>query len=113
MTVQQPVIVARRGIASAPPFPGLTIARWNDNELIFFDQERRESWIVYPPRTAYTFVRRVMAGGTLVERRRWSGMGGTEEHVFSAAEGCAAHGVACAAQRAIQAAIDAGFNPFA
>jgi hypothetical protein len=92
---------------------GLAIARWNDNEVIFFDHERRESWIVYPPRTAYTFARRVMAGGTLVERRRWSAAGAGEEHVFTAAEGCAAHGIACTAQKAIQAAIDTGFNPFA
>ncbi len=101
----------RRG--AVPSFPGLTIARWNDNELIFFDQDRRESWIVYPPRTAYSFVRRVVAGGTLVERRRWSTTGAGEEHVFTAAAGCAAHGLACDAQRAIQAAIDTGFNPFA
>ena len=113
MTVQHPTIAARQGSAPTPGFPRLTIARWNDNELIFFDQEQRESWIVYPPRTTYTFVRRVMAGGTLVERRRWSGAGGKEEHVFTAAEGCAAHGVVCEAQRAIQAAIDTGFNPFA
>jgi hypothetical protein len=104
---------------SRPPAPrppaaaGLTIARWNDNELIFFDHERRESWIVYPPRTAYSFVRRVVAGGTLVERRRWSVAGAVEEHVFSAASGCAAHGLECDGQRAIQAAVDTGFNPFA
>ncbi len=93
------------------PDAGLVIARWNDNELVFFDHERRESWIVYPPRTGYSFIRRVVAGGTLVERRRWS-LAGAEEHVFTAAAGCAAHGLACAGQRAIQAAIDSGFNPF-
>ena len=102
---------ARRG--PVPSAPDLTIARWNDNELIFFDQQRRESWIVYPPRTAYSFVRRVVAGGTLGERRRWSTVGAAEEHVFTAAAGCAAHGVTCDAQRAIQAAVDTGFNPFA
>ena len=96
-----------------PSAPDLVIARWNDNELIFFDEERRESWIVYPPRTAYSFVRRVIAGGTLVERRRWSVPGTREEHVFTDAAGCAVHGIACEAQRAIQAAVDTGFNPFA
>ncbi len=101
----------RRG--TVPSAPGLTIARWNDNELLFFDQERRESWIVYPPRTGYRFVRRVIAGGTLVERRRWSVIGGAEEHIFTAATGCAAHGLDCDGQRAIQAAVDSGFNPFA
>jgi hypothetical protein len=52
---------------SGTVLPRLAIARWNDNELIFFDHERRESWIIYPPRTSYSFARRVMAGGTLVE----------------------------------------------
>lgn len=106
--VSQPI--ARRGPVAG--YPGLVIARWNDNELVFFDHERQESWIIYPPRTAYTFVRRVVAGGTLVERRRWRVVGAVEEHVFTAAEGCAAHGLACEAQRAIQAAVDCGFNPF-
>lgn len=92
--------------------PRLAIARWNDNELIFFDHERRESWIIYPPRTSYSFARRVMAGGTLVERRGWQQLGVMEEHVMTAAEGCAAHGLECTGQEAIRAAVEAGFNPF-
>jgi len=102
--------VVRRGPVAG--YPELVIARWNDNELVFFDHERQESWIIYPPRTAYTFVRRVVAGGTLVERRRWKVAGAVEEHVFTAAEGCAAHGGWCAARRASQAAVDSGFSPF-
>lgn len=112
MTTAFPVapVPARRGpVASVP---GLVIVRWNENELMFFDHERSETWIVFPPRTSYRFVRRVIAGGTLVERRRWAVVGGNEEHVFTASAGCAAHGVTCDAQRAIQAAIDSGFNPF-
>ena len=105
-------------VLPAPPplgtaYRGLAIARWNDNELIFFDHEARESWIIYPPRTSYSFAKRVMAGSTLVERRLWSRMGGREEHVFTAAGGCARHGIECPAQAAIQAAVDSGFNPFA
>ena len=108
-----PLVIARPRLGRVTSAPALTIVRWNDNELLFFDEERRESWIVFPPRTTYDFVHRLVAGATLVERRRWAGIAPAEEHIFTAATGCAAHGVECAAQRAIQAAIDCGFNPFA
>ncbi len=51
--------------------PWLDIARLNDNELVLFDRERQESWIVFPP-----------------------------------------HRLDCGAQTAIQAGLDAGWNPF-
>lgn len=103
---------APSGAGSLPATPPRVIARWNDNELIFFDHDRRENWIVYLPRTGDSFGRWVVAGGALDERRRWSAAGIVEEHVFTAAAGCAAHGLNCTGQPAIQAAIDSEFNPF-
>lgn len=91
----------------------LTPARANENELIFFDYQARESWILYPPRSQYSEGRRLLSGQTLVERRRWATASAVEQHVISAAAGCAQHGLACEAQRAVQATADIGWNPFA
>jgi hypothetical protein len=96
------------GHRSAP----LTPVRANDNELIFFDHIARESWILFPPRSAYLGDRRILSGQTLVERRPWSVGAAVEHHVVSVAEGCAAHGLDCAAQCAVQATADIGWNPF-
>jgi hypothetical protein len=44
-----------------------TPVRANDNDLICFDYEARESWILYPPRS-YLGDKRILSGQTLVER---------------------------------------------
>ena len=90
----------------------LTLARWNAHEVIMFDEERRESWILYPPGSQYLSGKRVLQGGTLIERRRWTPYTQPEEHLVNLKEGCASHGFECESQRAIQAAIDFGWNPF-
>jgi hypothetical protein len=88
------------------------LARWNDHELILFDDESRESWLLYPPRSRYQARRRVLGQALLVERRPWNPDVSPDEHVVTPAEGCARHGLACGAQEAIQAAVDAGYDPF-
>jgi hypothetical protein len=98
---------------ASPGLRPLHPVRANDNELIFFDNDARESWILYPPRSRYLSDKRILSGQTLVERRPWSISGSIEQHVVSAAAGCAAHGLDCRAQRAVQATADIGWNPFA
>ncbi len=88
------------------------IARWNDNELILFDDERQESWILYPPRSKYAFVRRLVADVLVVEHRPWSPYATVKEHTIRMQEGCTEHGMACEAQPVIQAAVDTGWDPF-
>ena len=88
------------------------LARWNDHELILFDDELRESWLLYPPRSRYQAGRRVLGQALLVERRPWNPDANPDEHVVTPAEGCARHGLACQAKEAIQAAVDAGYDPF-
>lgn len=90
----------------------LTLARWNAHEIILFDQIRRESWLLYPPGSQYAASKHVLQGGTLIERRRWTPFAKPEEHLITLREGCATHGFDCEAQKAIQAAIDFGWNPF-
>jgi hypothetical protein len=90
----------------------LRIVRWNDNELIFFDDKKEESWIIYPPHSRYTFIKRAMAGVTVVEHRPWDANKKVMEHAIRLQEGCTLHGMTCPAQAAIRAAIDVGFNPF-
>ena len=88
------------------------IARWSDNELILFDDDARESWILYPPRSRYAFVKRLVGDALIVEHRPWTPNCASAEHVVRAAEGCVRHGLTCKAHEAIQAAVDAGFDPF-
>src|SRR5262249_53005850 len=47
------------------------VKRRTDNELILFVEERRESWIVYPPRSQYEFLERPNALTVLVEHHPW------------------------------------------
>ena len=89
------------------------IARWNRNELILFDDDKHESWILYPPRSYYARARRIVGDALVVEHRPWTPHRDPEEHVVKLAEGCVRHGLGCEAQEAIQAAVDAGFDPFA
>ena len=88
------------------------IARWNAAELILFDDDARESWILYPPRSLYARRRSIVGEALVVEHRPWTPHRDPEEHVVKVAEGCVRHGVTCRAQEAIQAAVDAGFDPF-
>ena len=46
--------------------PRFKMARWSDNELVLFDDQRAESWLVYPPRSRYEFVQRQTRDTTLV-----------------------------------------------
>jgi hypothetical protein len=92
--------------------PRFKIARWSDNELVLFDDERRESWLVYPPRSRYEFLRRQTRDTTLVVHHPWAPYSREIEHAVRLQEGCGAHGMDCAAQEALQAAIDVGFDPF-
>lgn len=93
--------------------PRFKIARWSDNELVLFDDRQHESWLVYPPRSRYEFViRRQTRDTTLVVRHPWAAYSREEEHAVRLQEGCGQHGLDCAAQEALQAAIDLGFDPF-
>lgn len=95
-----------------PPALHLRIVRWNDNELIFFDDAKQESWIIYPPRSRYTFIKKLVPGVTVVEHRPWDPNRRSTEHVIRLQEGCTEHGMECEAQAATRAAIDVGFDPF-
>lgn len=92
--------------------PRFKIARWSDNELVLFDEERRESWLVYPPRSRYEIARRQTRDTTLVVRHPWAPYSQETEHAVRLQQGCGEHGIACEAQEAIQAAVDTGFDPF-
>ena len=88
------------------------LARWSPDEVILFDDAARESWLLYPPRSRYQASRRVLGQALLVERRPWNPDASPDEHVVTPADGCARHGLTCQAQEAIQAAVDAGYDPF-
>jgi hypothetical protein len=88
------------------------VARINDNELILFVGDRRESWIVYPPRSAYDFLDRPTPRTVLVEHHPWAPYSEIVMHEVDAAEGCREHGLACGASSAIQAGVRAGWDPF-
>jgi hypothetical protein len=94
------------------PLPFLDIARRTDNELVLFDHDARVSWISYPPRSQYDFVRRPSRDTVIVEHHPWAPFSETQEHAILPREGCAEHGLDCGANRAIQAGIDCGWNPF-
>jgi hypothetical protein len=96
---------------SAGP-PRFKIARWSENELVLFDEERRESWLVYPPRSRYDFVRRQTRDTTIVVHHPWAPYGREVEHAVRLQEACGMHGIDCEAQEALQAALATGFNPF-
>ena len=87
---------------------------WNcdHNELVLFDEAQRESWLVYPPRSRYDFVRRQTRDMTLVVHHPWAPYSKQVEHAVRLQEGCGQHGMECAAQEAIRAAVDLGFDPF-
>jgi hypothetical protein len=109
------VVPDQRAIDPSSPGLRFTVARYSDNELVLFDTAARESWIVYPPRSAYDFlhVRRPSKAVTLVEHHPWAPFSAVRDHHLRTQEGCLAHGLQCAAHEAIRAAVDVGFNPFA
>ena len=94
--------------------PSFRVGRQTDNELILFDDAAEESWIVYPPRSAYEFlaVRRPASNKTIVEHHPWSFALMPVDHVLDARSGCLAHGLGCRAQLAIGAAVQRGYDPF-
>jgi hypothetical protein len=88
------------------------VKRRNDNELILFVANLRESWIVYPPRSQYEFLDRPSTRAVLVEHHPWEPYTEVVMHEVDAAHGCHEHGLGCGANAAIQAGIRAGWNPF-
>ncbi len=94
--------------------PKLTIGRYSDNELVLFDEAHQESWIIYPPRSAYDFLplRRASKSVTLVEHHPWAPFSVPRDHELQARDACATHGLECPANKAIQAAVELGFDPF-
>jgi hypothetical protein len=100
----------RRSESSTPR--RFDVARINDNELILFVGDRRESWIVYPPRSAYDFLDRPTPLTVLVEHHPWAPYSEIVMHEVDAAEGCREHGLNCGASSAIQAGVRAGWDPF-
>ncbi len=82
--------------------------------MILFDEAAAESWIVYPPRSAYEFLsaRRRSAATTIVEYHPWTADVAPVDHPLDARDGCLAHGLQCRAQLAIAAAVRLGYDPF-
>ena len=105
---------ARMQRATEPEAPRrFTVKRRNDNELILFVEDRRESWIVYPPRSQYDHLDRPNLATVLVEHHPWTPYAPVVIHEVEASAGCREHGLACGASAAIQAGVRAGWNPFA
>jgi len=94
-------------------FPRLDVARLIDNELVLFDRPGRESWIVYPPRSAYEHLSRPSRDTVLVEHHPWAPFSEIVLHAVRADVGCAEHGLECGANAAIRAGVEVGWNPFA
>jgi hypothetical protein len=88
------------------------VARLTDNELVLFDREKRESWIVYPPRSAYEHLRRPTPETVLVEHHPWAPYSDVVLHHVRTSVGCEEHGLDCTANEAIQSGVDVGWNPF-
>jgi hypothetical protein len=97
---------------SAPP--RFSIGRFSENELVLFDETKQESWIIYPPRSAYDFLpsRRSSSATTVVEHHPWAPFTVPRDHQLRAENACAVHGLACPANEAIEAAVQLGFDPF-
>ncbi len=98
-----------------PPATRFTIGRYSDNELVLFDANVQESWIIYPPRSAYDFLdrRRPSRSVTVVEHHPWAPLTVARDHHVRARDACLLHGLECPANVAIRAAVDLGFDPFA
>jgi hypothetical protein len=105
--------MARATATPQEPPRRFQIKRLNDNELILFVDDRRESWIVYPPRSQYEFRARPTTQTVLVEHHPWTPYSLIVIHEVDASTGCREHGLACGASAAIQAGVRVGWNPFA
>jgi hypothetical protein len=101
----------RPGPASEPA-TRFDVGRMNDNELVFFDEPARESWIIYPPRSRYAHVRRPTGASVVVEHHPWAPLSASAEHVITAEHGCAEHGIECGAYDALRAAAQLGWDAF-
>ena len=104
----------QRAVAPATPALRFTVARFSDNELVLFDTAAQESWIVYPPRSSYAFLRARRASSriTLVEHHPWAPFARIEDHHLRPESACGLHGTRCPANEVILAAAQLGFNPF-
>jgi hypothetical protein len=91
-----------------------TVGRWSENELILFVEKQQESWILYPPRSAYAFLalRRPSRQVTLVEQHPWAPFSKPTDHLVLPERGCTDHGLECGAAVAIKVAANLGFDPF-
>ncbi len=105
----------QQAVAPDVPILRFTVGRFSDNELILFDRSAQESWIVYPPRSAYEFlrVRRASPRVTVVEHHPWTPFAVPVDHQLQVKEACALHGTGCAAYEVVRAAVSMGFDPFA
>ena len=105
----------QRAIAAGAPGLRFTIARYSDNELVLFDTAAQESWIVYPPRSTYAFLRarRASSRVTIVEHHPWEPFARVEDHHLRPEDACGRHGTDCVANEIIEAAAQLGFDPFA
>jgi hypothetical protein len=107
------VLPARQSeLIGRSPHNPFTIARSNDNELILFHDQAQESWIVYPPRSAYSHVRRPTRESTVVEHHPWAPASPIRNHVVSLTQGCAEHGLECGAYAAVKTGAELGWDPF-
>jgi hypothetical protein len=104
----------QRAIAAGAPALRFTVARYSDNELVLFDTAAQESWIIYPPRSSYAFLRTRRASSriTVVEHHPWAPLSKIEDHHLRPEDACGLHGMQCEANEVIQAAVDLGFDPF-
>ncbi len=112
-----PLVPVSEPAASSPApasdgAPRFDVARLTDNELVLFLREQRESWIVYPPRSAYEHLRRPTPDTVLVEHHPWAPYSDIVLHFVRVSVGCEEHGLGCTANSAIQAGVSLGWNPF-
>jgi hypothetical protein len=109
------VPVDQRAVAAHLPGLRFTVARFSNNELVLFDTAGQESWIVYPPRSSYEFLRarRASSRMTVVEHHPWAPFSKVEDHHLRPEDACGLHGTTCPANEVIQAAAHLGFDPFA
>jgi hypothetical protein len=105
----------QRAISPRLPTLRFTVARFSDNELVLFDAAAQESWIIYPPRSSYTFLRarRASPRVTVVEHHPWAPYATCTDHHLLPESACGAHGTGCQANDAMVAAAQLGFDPFA
>jgi hypothetical protein len=90
----------------------LRVARRTENECIYFDEKHAASWIIYPPRSVYSFVQRSAADVTVIEYRRWTPMTPSTYHQLTVLAGCEEHGAECPSTVSLSVAVKDGYDPF-